>query len=110
VTDGEFTSAPRWGGRPVARRIADARPRHRVVATGAVRELRIVDVGPAASCSAVVGDGTGDITLVFLGRPEVPGLEKGSCCTFEGTARMGDGRLVIWNPRYRLEPHHADHA
>lgn len=109
MTDDEFTTAPTWGGRPVARRIADAAARQRVVAAGSVREVRIVDVGLAASASVVVDDGTGEIRLLFIGRPEIPGLEKGSRCTFEGTARMGDGRLVLWNPRYRLEPPDADH-
>jgi len=94
----------------VARTIAAAAPRQRVVSTGTVREVHIVDVGPAASCSAVVDDGTGEVTLVFIGRPEVAGIEKGTRLGFEGTARMGDGRLVIWNPRYRLEPLDADHA
>lgn len=94
----------------MALRIADAGLRLRVVATGTVREVRIVDVGPAASCSAVVDDGTGAMGLVFVGRPEVAGVEKETRLTFEGTARMDDGRLVVWNPRYRLEPLDAEHA
>jgi len=27
-----------------------------------------------------------------------------TCYTAEGTARMDDGRLLIWNPLYRVEP------
>lgn len=108
MTHDDFLADPTWGGRPVARRIADAAPRHRVVATGTVREVRIVDVGPAASCRVVVDDGTREMSLVFVGRPEVAGVEKGTRLTFEGTARMDDGRLVVWNPRYRLEPLHAE--
>ena len=74
MSTGEFTQAACWGGRPVARKIADVVPRGRVVVTGE------------------------------LGRRSVAGLAVGTRCTVEGTARMEDGRLVVWNPLYRIEP------
>ena len=94
----------------MARRLADAADRHRVVATATVRSVHILDVGPASSCICEVDDGTGQMAVVFLGRPEVPGVTKGTLLTLEGTARMDGGRLVVWNPRYRLEPLDADDA
>ena len=99
----EFTDTACWGGRPVARRITDARPRRRVVVTGTIRGTGTTTLGGNTSCSCVLADGTGEIGLLFLGRETIPGLVGGVRCTVEGTARMGDGRLVLWNPYYRIE-------
>jgi hypothetical protein len=51
--------------------------------------------------------GTGQLGLVFHGRRVAAGIVVGTRCTVEGTARMADRRLVVWNPLYRIEP--ADH-
>ncbi len=64
-----------------------------------------VAVGGIDSYSCVLADGTGEIGLLFIGRRTVVGLTQGARLTAEGTARMDGGRLVIWNPLYRLEPH-----
>ncbi len=99
----DFTPCPWWGGKPVARRVADARPRRRVVVTGTISSLHAIDVSGSPSLSCVITDGTGEIGLVFLGRSAIAGLDVGTRCTVEGTARPGPGRLVLWNPLYRLE-------
>ncbi|MGC8463529.1 MAG: DNA-binding protein [Acidimicrobiales bacterium] len=107
MSTGSFTDAGTWGGRPVVRRLADAAPRCRVVATGTIcdtRTARTGALGPAGSFRCELDDGTGHIGLVFLGRPHVPGLTVGVRCTVEGTARSDRGELVLWNPLYRLEP------
>jgi CheY-like chemotaxis protein len=52
----------------------------------------------------VVADGSGEITLLFLGRPHVAGVTPGRQCTAEGRACVYQESLVIWNPRYVLEP------
>jgi hypothetical protein len=108
VSSFEFTDAVCWGGRPVARRITDARPRRRLVVTGTIRGTETTIVGGSTSYACVLADGTGEIGLLFLGRQVIPGLVGGVRCTVEGTARMGDGRLVLWNPHYRIELCHGD--
>jgi hypothetical protein len=45
-------------------------------------------------------DGTGSITLRFLGRTQVPGIIKDRRMTVEGTPWMDGERLVILNPLY----------
>jgi hypothetical protein len=45
-------------------------------------------------------DGTGTITLRFLGRTEIPGLVIGCYLTVEGTPWMDSDTLVILNPLY----------
>lgn len=75
-----------------------------MVITGTILSVGMTEQGSGTSFSCVLFDGTGEIGLLFLGRQSVPGFEVGTRCTVEGTARMGSGRLVLWNPFYRLEP------
>jgi hypothetical protein len=97
-TDGEF-----WNGRPIARKILNAESRGRMVVTGHIVDVDRVFIGQSASGRFVLDDGTGQVELVFLGRPTVAGLSLGTCLTVEGTVRIEDSRLVIWNPLYRID-------
>jgi hypothetical protein len=103
VSSTEFTSASEWGGRPVARVIADALPRGRIVVTGTVVEVATVQVAHASSYRCLLEDGSGQVGLLFIGRNAIPGLAVGTRCTVEGTVRRDDDGLVVWNPLYRLE-------
>ncbi len=101
-----FTDGDTWGGRPVARRLADAAPRGRIVVTGTVCDTgtaRSGALGTGGSFRCELDDGTGRVALLFLGRRSVPGLAPGTRCTVEGTARTDRGGLVVWNPLYRIE-------
>jgi RecG-like helicase len=48
-------------------------------------------------------DGTDVVTLVFLGRRHIAGLEPGRALTARGRVALRDGRKVIYNPHYELE-------
>ncbi|HZM82150.1 MAG TPA: OB-fold nucleic acid binding domain-containing protein [Candidatus Limnocylindrales bacterium] len=48
-------------------------------------------------------DGTDVVTLVFLGRRHIAGLEPGRALTVRGRVALRDGRKVIYNPHYELE-------
>ena len=100
----EFTEAASWGGRPVARRAVEAAPRMRVVATGVIYSTCVTQDHGTPCYECLLDDGSGELGLVFLGRRSVAGLEVGVRCTVEGTARVDRGRLVVWNPIYRIEP------
>lgn len=50
-------------------------------------------------------DGTDVITLVFLGRRQIAGIEPGRALIAKGRVAMRDGRKVIYNPHYELEAH-----
>lgn len=95
LPDGEVA----WGGRPVARTAARAAPRCRAVLTGRIRTVRVRQPGP--SFDAVLDDGTGTVTLRWLGRANVPGITAGAPVTVEGTVLAQRGRLVLLNPLYR---------
>jgi hypothetical protein len=100
----ELTNESYWGGRPIARQIAEARPRSRVVVTGTVRTTETVTVDGSASHRVVLDDDTGELDALFLGRSTVAGVGVGTRCSMEGTAQLRCGRLVVWNPLYKLEP------
>jgi hypothetical protein len=104
VSSGKFTQSDYWAGRPVACTVADAQPRSRVVVTGTITEVSTVEMQGVTSSRYVLDDATGQLDLLFLGRPKVAGLSFGVCCTTEGTARLDHDRLVVWNPLYRIEP------
>ncbi len=100
----EFTDAATWAGRPVARKVADARGQEGVTLTGTIRLGAGRDaIGSSLAYRCVLADGTGELDLLFLGRAAIPGLAVGTCCRVEGTARTETNRLVVWNPLYRLE-------
>lgn len=48
-------------------------------------------------------DGSELVTLVFLGRRHIAGIEPGRQLTARGRMAMRDGRRVIYNPYYELE-------
>jgi hypothetical protein len=91
-----------WAGRPVARRVADAVDRGRVVVSGSICKTETVRLGGSVAYECLLEDSTGSLTLVFVGRHSVPGMAVGSSCVVEGTARSAHGRLEVWNPLYRL--------
>ena len=104
MSTSEFSEAETWGGRPIARKISDAVPRGRVVVSGVIERTRLLTAHGTTSYECTLDDGTGQVTLVFLGRRTVAGLVAGARCTIEGTGRMEWDRLVVWNPLYRIEP------
>lgn len=104
MSSSEFTEAASWGGRRVARRIADVDSRMRVVVTGTIIAMRTLNVGGSDSLSCEIDDTTGTMRVLFVGRDRVPGMHVGTRCTLEGTARGEKGDFSVWNPLYRLEP------
>jgi len=92
-----------WGGLPIARRASDAGPRQLVQITGTVTRCDTLSVHGVESLYCTLDDGSGDLDLLFLGRPTVPGIGVGTRCSARGTARSEQGRLVVWNPWYQIE-------
>ena len=53
---------------------------------------------------AELRDGTGAVTLIWMGRRRIPGLRAGRRISVEGMITEADGRRVIYNPRYTVLP------
>src|SRR5690606_31349904 len=69
--------------------------------------LRTVVYAPRThqpALEAELYDGTGAVTLVWLGRRSIPGIEPGRRITVRGPVAERDGQPVIFNPHYELSP------
>lgn len=76
--------------------------RKRAHVQGRVTSLTTAPSGSAPTLQVEVWDETGGITLNFLGRREIAGLEVGMEIRAEGMVGEEDGTLVILNPSYEL--------
>ena len=78
-------------------RVAGALGRVRAGAPGGPPELRAelrLPEGP--------GGGPDRVTLIWLGRNRIAGIEPGRVLTVEGTLTRQRGQTIIYNPRYDL--------
>ena len=73
----------------------------RVRVTGTVRQVRANPQGPPA-LHAELGGGDDVVTVIWLGRNHIIGVEPGRVLTVEGTLSVQGGRKVMYNPRYEL--------
>jgi hypothetical protein len=108
MTD-QFKPEPTSGrARAVRTPIGQVRPRDRVTVEGVIGQVIPMLISGSPACRYPLTDHTGELDLLFLGRPAVTGLEQGRWCTATGTAVCRDGRIVLWNPRYELHPSDTD--
>jgi len=84
--------------------IGTVRWRDRVKVAGKVRAMRVQPWAEVASLELTVGDGTGGLTVVFLGRRQIPGIRLGSRIVVHGMVGATRGQLAMLNPRYQLLP------
>jgi OB-fold nucleic acid binding protein len=84
--------------------VKDLPSRERVVVAGT---LRTVTLRPRAGVPALVAelyDGTGSISVIWLGRRQIPGIDPGRSIVCYGRVSFDEGQPVIFNPRYELRP------
>jgi DNA/RNA endonuclease YhcR with UshA esterase domain len=82
--------------------IAAARLRQRIRVTGHVRSLRVQPRAGVPTLECVLIDGTGGLSVVFLGRRHVAGIDVGTRMLVEGVVGDYHGRLAVLNPVYEL--------
>lgn len=78
--------------------IAGARERSRVVFVG-----EVVQIGPSPATGwleAELTDGTGSVTLVWMGRRQLEAVTPGTHLRVAGRLASDGGRLVVFNPDY----------
>jgi hypothetical protein len=76
--------------------------RKRAHVQGQVTSIKTAPRGGAPLLEVEVWDQTGGVTLQFLGRREIAGLEVGSKLRAEGMVGEEEGALTILNPSYQL--------
>jgi RecG-like helicase len=84
--------------------IADAPDRERVRIEGTLHTVTLRPRGGVPALEAELDDGTGVITLVWLGRRRIVGVGPGRRIAVEGRIGRQDGHRVLYNPRYELVP------
>jgi len=82
--------------------IGSATWRKRAHVRGQVTSIRTAPSGGAPRVDVEVWDTTGGITLQFLGRREIAGLDVGSTICAEGMVGEDSGSLTILNPSYEI--------
>ncbi len=76
--------------------------RNRAHVQGRVTSIRSAAQGSAPTVEVEIWDETGGVTLQFLGRREIAGLDVGSQLRAEGMVGEADGSLTILNPSYEI--------
>lgn len=88
---------------PETTRIEEAPERAKVRLAGVVRRITLnPGADGAETFSAVVSDGTGEVTPVWTGRGQIAGLRLGSRIVLEGVVARERGRLRMVNPTYEF--------
>jgi hypothetical protein len=83
--------------------IGDCTDHDFVDVSGTLRTVTLRPRGTSLTMEADLWDGTGHITLVWLGRRDIPGIRPGKKVTVHGRiARIKDER-TIYNPSYQLK-------
>jgi hypothetical protein len=78
-------------------------PRRRTTLEGQVMSVSAF-VRPWVRFDVVVGDGSGTITLRFMGRTAIPGMSAGRQVRVEGTPAIVRHVLIMLNPLYEFPP------
>ena len=88
---------------PGTKPIASLQWRSRVQIAGRVKSIRVQPLASVPTLECVLVDGSGEaITLVFLGRRSIAGLQSGTMLRAEGMVAKHKGKLSIINPAYEL--------
>lgn len=82
--------------------IAAAIWRHRAHVKGSVTNIRNAPSNSFPHVDIEIWDETGGITLQFIGRREITGVEVGATICAEGMVGETAGNLVILNPSYEI--------
>jgi hypothetical protein len=76
--------------------------RKRAHVQGVVNSIKSAPTGASPVVEVEIWDSTGGVTLQFLGRREISGLEVGASLKAEGMVGENNGQLIILNPSYEI--------
>jgi len=82
--------------------IAEADDRQRVSLQGVLKTVTLRPRGGVPALEAELYDGSSTITVVWLGRRRIVGIEPGRAVKVEGRIGEQAGHRVMFNPRYEL--------
>jgi hypothetical protein len=83
--------------------VADVDDRQHVDLHGSLRTVTLRPRGGVPALEAELYDGSGVLTLIWLGRRRIAGIEPGRALKVSGRTGVQDGARVMYNPRYELK-------
>ena len=97
-------AATAQGATPIAR----CTEREAVYVLGTLRTVTFRPRAGVPALQAELWDGTGAVTVVWLGRRSIPGITPGRRIKVRGRITALRGQRVIYNPIYELRPGPTD--
>ena len=82
--------------------VSHCQDRAPVTVLGTIRAMTIRPRAGVPALEAELYDGSGTVTLVWLGRRTIAGLGPGRQIRAAGRITTNEGRKLIYNPRYEL--------
>lgn len=86
-----------------ARRACDCSRGEEVTVLGRLRSVAVSPKSAEASLEAELFDGTEAVTLVWIGRRHIPGIEAGRTVRVRGRLAERNGAKVLYNPHYEFQ-------
>jgi hypothetical protein len=83
--------------------IDEADDRQRVELRGSLRTVTLRPRGGVPALEAELYDGSAMLTLIWLGRRRIAGIEPGRAIKVTGRVGHQDKTRVMFNPRYELK-------
>lgn len=84
--------------------VSDLPDREVVQVTGTLRSVTLRPRGGVPALVAELYDGSGSVSLIWLGRRQIAGIDPGRALTAYGRVTRDASGPVIYNPRYDLRP------
>ena len=84
------------------RQIQEVGDREEVSVFGQVKSVSLAPRAGTPTLEATLYDGSGAVTLVWLGRRTIAGIKPGVSLVARGRVSCHDQRRIIYNPRYEL--------
>jgi RecJ-like exonuclease len=85
-----------------AQKACDCQCGEEVTVVGRLRSVELSPKDAAATLEAELFDGTDTVTLIWVGRRRIPGIEPGRLIKVRGRLAVRNGRKVVYNPYYEL--------
>lgn len=82
--------------------IGDAPDRAPVRLRGTLRTVTLRPRGGVPALEAELYDGTGTVTVIWLGRRRIAGIGPGRAIEVSGRIGTQDATRILYNPRYEL--------
>jgi RecG-like helicase len=79
-------------------------PGETVTVTGMVRSMTIRPRSNVPALEIDLYDGSGSVSVVWLGRRRIPGIEPGRTMVVCGRLTCNTDKPTIYNPKYELKP------